>query len=35
MEKEDMKKYIEEKLCEADYIQMEMVYGLIRGLFRE
>ena len=35
MEKEEMKKYIDEKLNEADYIQIEMVYGLIQGLFKE
>ena len=33
--KEEMKEYIMEKLEEADYINTEIVYGLILGLFGE
>lgn len=35
MSKEEMKEYIMEKLEEADYINTEIVYGLILGLFGE
>lgn len=33
--REEMKEYIMEKLEEADYINTEIVYGLILGLFGE
>lgn len=33
MDQEEMRAYIIEKLKEADYLETEMVYGLILGLF--
>ena len=35
MSKEEMKEFIRERLEQADYINTEIVYGLILGLFGE
>lgn len=35
MSKDEMKEYIKEKLEQADYINVEIVYGLILGLLGE
>lgn len=35
MSKDEMKEFIKEKVEQADYINIEIVYGLILGLFGE